>query len=243
MGRPHPRDCAHDKIIIEVENFAALIKTPSAKEADGSVPIADATPIFYTSWIANARVQKTMTPIAVDDVDIAAPSFRALTEKQRAFVLALIRRGSGRGKRSLCAKEAGYKGDAGQLAVKAHQLFHDPKIQQALHDATVAYLGSFQLFAIEGICRLAETATKEEVKLKALLAILDRTGFATVRQLHVTKEDVNQTREQRIAAMTAMCVKNPKLLEVLSPAIRTLVESRMNSVLAVTVTPPSVSWG
>jgi hypothetical protein len=169
-----------------------------------------------------------MMPIAVNDHDIAAPSFRALTDKQRAFVLALIRHGSGRGKRSLCAKDAGYKGDANQLAVKAHQLFHDPRIQKALHDATVAYLGSFQLFAIEGICHLAETATKEEVKLKALLAIADRTGFATAQQIHVTKEDVNQTREQRIATMTAMCVKNPKLLDVLSPAVRALVESRMN---------------
>ena len=168
-------------------------------------------------------------PIAVNDHDIAAPSFRALTDKQRAFVLALIRHGSGRGKRSLCAKDAGYKGDANQLAVKAHQLFHDPRIQKALHDATVAYLGSFQLFAIEGICHLAEAATKEEVKLKALLAIADRTGFATAQQIHVTKEDVNATREQRLAEMTAMCIKSPKLLDVLSPAMRAVVECRMNT--------------
>jgi hypothetical protein len=169
-----------------------------------------------------------MMPIAIDDEDIAAPSFRALSDRQRAFILALIRNGSGRGKRSLCAREAGYKGGAAQLAVKAHQLFHDPKIQKALHDATVAYLGSYQLFAIEGICRLAETATKEEVKLKALLAIADRTGFASVQQIHVAKEDLNTTREQRLAEMTAMCIKNPKLLDQLSPVMRATVESRMD---------------
>jgi hypothetical protein len=173
-----------------------------------------------------------MLPIAVGYEDVGAPSFLALTDKQRAFVLALIRHGSGRGKRSLCAKEAGYKGNAGQLAVKAHQLFHDPKIQKALHDATVAYLGSFQLFAIEGICHLAETATKEEVKLKALLAIADRTGFTSVQQIHVIKDDVNTTREQRLAEMAAICIKNPKLLDQLSPAVRAMVESRMTTTRA-----------
>ena len=167
--------------------------------------------------------------VPVSEQDIGAPSFKALNERQRKFVMALIKHGSGRGKRALCAKEAGYQGNDDALKATAWRLFHDPAIQQALHDATVAYLGSQQLMAIEGIAELAETAKDESVKLRALLAIADRTGFAAVQQINVTKEDKNVTHEQRIAEMVAMCVRNPKLLDSLAPPMRAMIESRMDT--------------
>jgi hypothetical protein len=156
------------------------------------------------------------------------PSFKPLNERQRKFVWALLKWGSGKGNRTKCAREAGYQGNDDVLGITAVRLFHDPRIQQALHEVAAARLGSFQLFAIENLTVLAETADKEEVRLKATGMILDRTGFNAVQEHKVTHHNETEDREQRLAEMTALCARNPKLLDTIAvPALRALIEQRI----------------
>ncbi len=162
---------------------------------------------------------KTMPAIANE-----APAFAELTNRQKAFVMALLRNGSRKGNRQRCAKEAGYQGDSRTLRVTAHKLFHNPAIRKALHELAATHLVSFQLMAIDGIAQLAENAKDETVKLKACLALADRAGPPPVEWKR--QEDSKLTREQRLAQMTAMCTKNPKLLTGLDPPIRALIQER-----------------
>ena len=172
-------------------------------------------------------VMNTMPAIADE-----AQAFKELTNRQRAFVMALFRNGSRKGNRQRCAKEAGYQGDSRTLRVTAHKLFHNPSIQNALHELAATHLVSFQLMAIDGISQLAENAKDEAVKLKALLALADRAGLPPVRWVRPINEDLNQTREQRLAQMTAICAKNQKLLTSLDQPIRALIEERLKAVAA-----------
>ncbi len=154
-----------------------------------------------------------------------APFFHALTELQQRFVLALVQYGSGKGNRARCAKVAGYQGDDNTLRVCAHNQFHNPKVQAALHEIAQAHLGSFQLFAIDGIATLAEGARDEGVKLKALLALADRAGFGTVQKIDVRHEDVNKTNDQILDGMVAVVLKNPALLDKITEPRRSQVEA------------------
>ena len=158
-----------------------------------------------------------------------APALSGLTNRQRAFVMALLRNGSSKGNRQRCAKEAGYQGDSRTLRVTAHKLFHNPAIKTALHELAATQLVGFQLMALDGIAQLAESAKDEAVKLKALLALADRSGLLPIGRVRPINEDLNQAREQRLVQMTAMCAKNRKLLTCLGPPMRALIEERLKA--------------
>ena len=155
------------------------------------------------------------------------PAFNLLTDKQKAFVVALMQFGSGKGKRTQCARIAGYDGEDTSLRVIAHQLFHNSNVQAALREITTAHMLSFQLMSIDGIADLAESARDESVKLKALLAIADRTGFNAVQSINVKHEDVNRSEDQMIERMVALVAKNPHLIEMVKEPRRSLVAAKV----------------
>lgn len=155
------------------------------------------------------------------------PAFNRLTELQKRFVVALMKFGSGKGKRTQAAKAAGYQGDGDTLRVCAYQLFHNDNIKQALREITTAHMHSFQLMAIDGIADLAETARDEGVRLKALLAIADRTGFNTVQQIDVRHEDLNRTEDQILERMVALVAKDPARIDMIKEPRRSLVQARL----------------
>ena len=161
------------------------------------------------------------------------PAFAALNDRQKQFVLGLLKYGSGKGSRAKIARAAGYEGNDDYVNVQAYRLFHNPLVQRALHEVAAAHLGSFQLMAVDGIASLAESARDEGVKLKALLALADRTGFAAVQQINVTKEDMNVTREQKINEMMSICKRNPKLLDTIPEPTRSYIAAKLEALNAL----------
>jgi len=166
------------------------------------------------------------TELVTENANMPA-SFAALTERQKLFVIALLKWGSGKGNRKRCAKEAGYTGDDNTLRVTAYQLFHDQRIQKALHEVAAAHLGSYQLFAVEGIADMAEGARDESVKLKALLALADRTGFAAAQNINVKHEDVNRSEDQLVEKLVALCMRNPTFIDRVEEPRKALVRAKM----------------
>lgn len=157
------------------------------------------------------------------------PAFNALTELQKRFVLALLQFGSAKGQRTKCARFAGYQGDDNTLHVVAHQQFHNNKIKAALREMTEAHLMSFQLMAVDGIASMAETARDEGVKLKALLALADRTGFQSVQQIKVQHEDMNRSQDQMLDQMVALILKHPEWIDRIEEPRRSLVQAKIEA--------------
>ncbi|HEV2546521.1 MAG TPA: hypothetical protein VGU20_04240 [Stellaceae bacterium] len=116
------------------------------------------------------------------------PAMRALnSDKQRAFVIALIHTGCTTAR---AAQLAGYS-DASQntLAAKGWQLSHDPKVQAALHEEGIKALRASGVAAIgvlDGIMRNPQEAARD--RIAAGKELLGRGGFAAV-----TEHNVNVT--------------------------------------------------
>lgn len=165
---------------------------------------------------------------AAQEIASEVSSFGALNDRQQQFVLALLRYGAGKTKRSQCARAAGYTGDDATIAVTAHRLFHDPKVRKALNDVASTELLSYQLMAVEGIGKLAESAMDEKVKLKALIELANRTGFAVEQVINVKHEDINKSNDTILEQMVVIGLRRPDLVEQLPEPRRTLVKAKID---------------
>jgi hypothetical protein len=164
-------------------------------------------------------------PDLPDDAEM--PAFRALTDNRKRFVIGLLKWGAGKGHRTKIAQEAGYQGDERTLAVRAYECFHNKTVQAAMREMAETHLLSFQLMAIDGIATLAEGARDEGVKLKALIALANRTGFQEIQTIDVRHEDVNKTEDQKIEQMVAICMRRPDLLVNVASPRRELIEAKI----------------
>lgn len=164
-----------------------------------------------------------MTELASD-----VPAFSQLTERQQRFIIALLQYGAGKGKRSMCARAAGYEGDDATIAVTAHRLFHDKKVQAALRQVASTELISTSLMAIETIRSLAENSTDEKVKLKAAIELADRTGFAVEQVINVKHEDVNKSAADTLEQMVIICLRKPEYIDMIPEPRRTLVRAKVD---------------
>lgn len=158
------------------------------------------------------------------------PAYNALTDLQKKFVVALVQFGSGKGQRTKAARMAGYSGDDNTLHVVAWQNFHNPKIQAALREVTTAHMMSFQLMAVDGIASMAENARDESVKLRALLAIADRTGFVAAQQINHIHEDVNRSEDQLLDKLTALVLKHPDWITRIEEPRRSQIAMRIERI-------------
>lgn len=133
------------------------------------------------------------------------PAMSALTEKQRRFVLALLNiPGCSHAK---AAREAGYSDSSDGAKVRGHEAAHNPAVQMALREEAGKRLNSMSVIAANvmmDIMLADETSPKD--KLKAAMAVLDRTGFAAAQTINVNKNITDNSgravmeRIQRAAA-------------------------------------------
>ena len=115
------------------------------------------------------------------------PAMRALTQKQRQFVYALLETGTN--DHTQAARLAGYKSDnLPSLRVMANQTAHNPKVQAALHEEAEKRLGAAKIMAVSELVRLAESSQNESTKLKALGMLLNRAGLHEKTEHKVTVE-------------------------------------------------------
>lgn len=114
------------------------------------------------------------------------PAMSALTEKQRRFVLALLENpGVTQGR---AAELAGYENSPGGMRVMGHYCAHHPGVQAALREEAGKRLNSMSVIAANVMMdiMLSEDAAPKD-KLKAAMAVLDRTGFAAAQTINVNK--------------------------------------------------------
>lgn len=166
-----------------------------------------------------------------DDLSDFGPAMRALSERQRLFVLAL--RGQKRKNHTAAARAAGYGKDSyGALRVRGHALAHNEAIVAALQEEAQRHLDGSAFMAADVLVQIAndpKQPTKE--RRAAAVALLDRSGHGAAQNINVNKTLVDRTGTAmlgRIEALAKLLGVDPAvLLGVNAPVEMKLIEGKV----------------
>jgi len=123
----------------------------------------------------------------VEDESAYGPAMRALSPKFRAFVHAKVQQGLSNRR---AAQVAGYSAtNDNVLDQSAYRLSHDPRIIAAIHEETKKLMHSEGANSIRVVVSIRDDLTADApVRLKAALALMDRSGFNAVSEQRVSVE-------------------------------------------------------
>jgi len=140
---------------------------------------------------------------------------KALNERQRLFVLAILDQGS-KPDATAAAKKAGYATESTEsLWVQAHRLSHDNRVQSAILEEARKRL---QTGTIAAVSLLMETISDETAdrghRLKAAQMLLDRGGLhvLTEHRIDVVHSDDRDEKIKRIIELANEMRMNPRAL-------------------------------
>ncbi len=113
---------------------------------------------------------------------------QALNERQRKFVLAMLLIPGCSHARA--AREAGYSDVKQGAKVRGHYAAHNPLVQEAIREEARRRLDGLSVIAANVMMdAMLDPKVPTKDKLKAASAVLDRTGFAAVQKIDVTRKD------------------------------------------------------
>ncbi len=142
------------------------------------------------------------------------PCMKALSERHRLFVLALLDMGV-RLDQGLAYKRAGYQATGVGARVNGHRLAHDPRIQAALLEEARKRA---QLNTVAATALLAEAIQDPSLpmkdRLKAAAMILDRGGLhaLTEHRVEVSHTDSRAEKILRVAELARLTGQDPNTL-------------------------------
>jgi hypothetical protein len=152
----------------------------------------------------------------------AGPKMALCTPMQRRFVMALLELGDLQHSRA--ARMAGSQAiNENSLAVSAHGMFHNRKVQEALHEQAIGRLAAGKIMAVSQLLIMANSTTNETVKLKALLAIMNRTGLHEITEHRVETVNINSTLEEDLDQLAILAKQSG---QPLSPEWQRMVDAR-----------------
>jgi phage terminase small subunit len=137
------------------------------------------------------------------------PKMLALTPKQRAFVMELRHGPAGYGSEVRAARAAGYgrpTSTDNALKVTAHQVLHNPRVQEALCEVGAKIIRAEAFQSIKTTAAIARDMRHKDC-LRANLALMDR-SFPVETHHHVTVE----RRPEMIVVATAEVVERIRQL-------------------------------
>jgi hypothetical protein len=134
-------------------------------------------------------------PVSMNEADDFGPAMAALTERQRAFVMAMIEF-PGITQQD-AARRAGYS-DPGPhssaIRVQGHYLAHNPAIQAAIREEAGKRLNAASLTAAGVLLKLlSDDAVEPKDRIKAAGMLLDRSGFGAAQTINVNKTVTDRT--------------------------------------------------
>lgn len=130
---------------------------------------------------------------------------RALTEKQRGFVMAIIENpGITQGK---AAELAGYQNSPGGMRVTGHLLAHDERVLAAIHEVAGQRMRSSSLMAADVLVQLLGSGD-EKVQLKAAGMLLDRVGFGAQQNININQTVTDNSGKAIMDRIRALAQKH-----------------------------------
>lgn len=139
--------------------------------------------------------------IKLPEPENMGPAMKALTEKQRAFVVAYFHTGS-RMKATAAAGYAMGTPDSSQGRVMAWQVWHSAKVQAAIKEfASENVLSTLVPMAMKAWEEIIDDPSHKD-RAKAVGMVLDRTGMhAKMETVHT----VTENREERVLKIIRIC--------------------------------------
>lgn len=123
-------------------------------------------------------------PVTMSEQTEFGPKMRALTDKQRAFVMALVEFPGMSG--ADAARAAGYSDVGEGCKVRASQMRSDQRIIEAIGEQAGKRLWAISLKAAGRLDQLMDSED-DAVALKAALGVLDRTGMAAQQNININQ--------------------------------------------------------
>ena len=147
------------------------------------------------------------------------PAMQALTENQRAFVVAMLETGARDATR--CATIAGFGNTEGARWQAGHRLSHNPKVLAAIREEADKRLRSGAILGASVLVEIASNPLHKD-QFKAGVELLNRSGLLVETQHRVIVEDDRRDSKEIEAAIIALAkrlgVDPVKLLGVRSEA-------------------------
>jgi hypothetical protein len=154
------------------------------------------------------------------------PCMLACTPLQRRFVIALCILGTDDHSKAAAYAGSTANAETTSLSVVASQLWRNENVQKALHEENIKRLQSGQAIAVSTLIQLSARGLKEETRLKASVAILNRTGLHEVSEHKVMTQDVSKTDEAMIARIRQLIAKNPDNEKLVPPQLLAIVKAQ-----------------
>lgn len=134
------------------------------------------------------------------------PHMRGLTDRQRAFVLAVLE--SGKHNFTEAAAAAGYSSKSyNSLRVCASNLAHDSRIQSAMQEEARRRIHSSSIMAVSTLIEIANDDTaKAGDRLKAAGMLMDRCGLHATTEHKMTVENVSRNDREELEKIKATLV-------------------------------------
>lgn len=133
------------------------------------------------------------------------PKMRALSDKQRAFVMAMVEFPGV--SNAEAARMAGYSDKAEGAKVVACRLMQDKKVVEALHEQAGKRLWAISLKAAARVDQLIDSED-DTVALKASLSILDRVGHAPQQNINVHQHVTDNSGKAIMERIHALAAKH-----------------------------------
>lgn len=149
-----------------------------------------------------------MTTVVLEiDEGSLGPCMRALNEKQRAFVYALVETG---GNASQAAAAAGYGFDSdtpekrsAACRTRGYQLSHDDKVLAAIKEEAQKRLNSGALIATSALLEIVQDPAHKS-RLRAIEVLLDRAGLVVNRDVNINVNHTHKTDADQIERITSL---------------------------------------
>jgi hypothetical protein len=159
-----------------------------------------------------------LAPVPDHDESLG-PAMRALTPKQRRFVLELRHGPAGYGSEVRAARAAGYGTPTSSdlsMRVLAHQALHGERVQAALREVGGKIIRAEAFQCIRNTTAIARDLTHRDC-LKANLALMDRGGFSVETHHTITVEhrtDYTKQALEELATFRRLGVERARLEEI-----------------------------
>lgn len=139
------------------------------------------------------------------------PAMARLNARQQAFVMAMVTLPTVNHK--ACARAAGYSGDENVLAVTAHRLAHDEKIQAAIQEEAKRRIKASALIAATHLENIMSNPAHKD-QLKAIGMVLNRAGLheATEHTININDGQTDEALMDRIERLAERLGIDPEKL-------------------------------
>lgn len=141
--------------------------------------------------------------IPLPDEGRLGPAMRALNERQRRFVIAMLDLGC-QANHTRAAVLAGYGGTNETLRVTGHRLSHDDKVQAAILEEARKRLTTGTIAAVSLLIdTITDTTADRKDRLKASQILMDRGGLHAISE-HTVKVEHTDDRAEKLAKLIAL---------------------------------------